>query len=112
MRTDKNDFFQFKKGSSQAGYYASKSEPFIIGKLVKIRDGEAAADFKVKQVDYYIAQVEGLQVFFVHAGFYKKSETCPTTIKIKESIDHLCAWYLQHVAKGNKSLFKNFKTHS
>ena len=109
MNTNKNDFYQFKKGSSKAGFYASNSEPFIVGKLVKIKDAEASIDFKAKQVDYYIAQVEGLQVFFVHAGFVKKCKQIPTDKTIKKAIDHLCSWYLQHVAKGNKSLFKNFK---
>jgi hypothetical protein len=112
MHTDKNDFYQFKKGCSQSGFYASTDYPFIIGKLVKIKDAEAAADFKVKPVDYIIAQVEGLQVFFVHAGFYKKSDEKPNEETVKKSMQHLCAWYLQHVAKGNKSLFKNFKIQS
>lgn len=109
MHPDKNDFYQFKKPNSKAGYYASNSFPYVIGKIIKIKDPEAAIDFKAKQVNYYIAQVHGLNVFFVHAGFYKKTETSPTYKQVKESIDNLCAYYLKFIAKGNKSLFKNFK---
>ena len=109
---NKNDFFQIKKAGTQSGFYGANEYPFIIGKLVKIKDAEASADFKVKQVDYTIAQVEGVQVFFVFAGFYKKVKPMPSDETIKKSMAHLCSWYLQHIAKGNKSLFKNFKIKS
>ena len=105
---NKNDFFQIKKEGSQSGFYGSTDAPYVIGKLVKIKDPDAAKDFKVKQVGYHIIQVPGMKIFFVHAGFHKISKANNSDQNIINAITNLCDWYLTFIAKGNKSLHKNF----
>ncbi len=102
------EIIQFKKEGDRAGYYYINEPPYTIGKLVKIKDVNAAIDFtaRAKTLNYYIGHVPGYRIFFVHAGFFKK--TSGLIKKVPEQIHAICDWYLKEKTPNNKTL-KQFK---
>ena len=102
-------FLQFHKDGDPAGYVRLDEPPFIIGKLVKIQDENEAVDFKSRQLQYYIGQVPGYKIFFVHAGFYEVPDRIISDEEIKTHIDDMCMWYKETIVPEYKSIQRKYK---
>lgn len=104
-------FIEIYKPNSSGHFYALNKQPYTTGKLVKLLNEEDAIDLKAKSrtVNYYIAQVPGFKIFFIHAGFEQPPDHIVQDAEIKAHIDEMCSWYLHHKIPGNKRTIKKFK---
>ena len=89
-------------------YHMVNEPPFVKAKLVKL-SADKAEDFKARQLQYYIGQVPGFNIFFIHAGFNEVPDHIISDREIKSSIDELCRWYLTEKALKNESSIRNYK---
>lgn len=104
-------FIEVYKPHSSGHFYALNKQPYTIGKLVKLLKQEDAIDLKAKSqlVDYYIAQVPGFNIFFIHAGFEHPPDHFVKDAEIQAHIDELCSWFLHHHVLVNYKTIKKFK---
>lgn len=89
-------------------YHMVNKPPFVKAKLVKL-SADKVEDFKARQLQYYIGQVPGFNIFFIHAGFNEVPDHIISDREIKSSIDELCRWYLTEKAMKNESSIRNYK---
>jgi len=99
-------FVQFHKENNHAGFVRLDEAPYTIGKLVKIMDEWDSIDFKARKLQYYIGQVQGYKIFFVHAGFHEVPTEIISDERIKEDIDDMCKWYKETIISQYQSLKK------
>ena len=98
------NIIKFNKLNDYAAYYRADEPPYTVGKLVKLKDADEAIDFKTRQLQYYIGQVTGYKIFFVHAGFHEVPKLIVSDAQVKHDIDNICKWYKEIVIPGNNSL--------
>lgn len=98
------------KSDSNAIFYRLAERPYTIAKVVFLDSNDKAIDFKARKLQYYIGQVPGFNIFFVHAGFHASPDHIVTDKEIKTHIDEMCKWYLHDKLIGNKRYTKLYKT--
>ena len=83
--------------------------PYLIGKVVKIKDPEQAFDYFVKPATYNKAQVIGFNIFIVKSGFTFRPNKLVEESTINTLLEEMCDWYLQNHIWGKRKIIKDYK---
>lgn len=103
-------FIHFQKaGENHAGYVRQAAAPFIIGKVIKLRQQEQADNYAAKQVNYNFAQIHGFNIFITHAGFFEKPQRMIPEFEIIKALAAMCDWYYASKIEGKKIIIKTYR---
>lgn len=100
----------FKKNDHSAGYIRALQPPYLIGKVIKIRNQYKALDFALKPVQFCKEKVFDFNIFIIQNGFDKKPKNHVSDEIITACLKRMAVFYYQEKILHNKIVNKTYKT--